>query len=290
MSFKIFNKTEKDQINFDVQERDRILSDKSSFFAKEAYNTLIGNITFSITGKNCKIIEVTSSRPREGKSLTTLNIAISFAKNGKNVLLVDCDLRKPKINRLLDMKASPGLSNILIGEKTIEESIVHLEEYGIDVLCSGDIPPSSTQLFEAESMEEFIDEISKKYDFIILDTPPVNTVIDACITARYTNGIVFVVRHDYAKKDDVVNAVKQLEFAGGKVIGFVLNNIMDKNALGFSSYKYKYRYRDKYKNRYYENNGYSDNPQYAYDEYELNEEAENPSNKQGEEKSNGKLI
>ena len=222
-----------------VQEREHILSQKTDFFIRESYNTLRSNVTFSLTGKGCKTVAVTSTNPGEGKSITALNLAIAYAEINKRVLLIDCDLRKPKIRRLLEIIPSPGLSNILINQNAPEQTIQRIEQFNIDVITSGDIPPNSTQLLESEQLEELLDYANDKYDYVILDTPPINVVIDACILAKYTSGIIYIIKQDFAKKDSIINAVKQLEFSQGRIIGFVLNDIVDKGLLNFA-YNSKY--------------------------------------------------
>ena len=232
-----------------VQEREHILSQKTDFFIRESYNTLRSNVTFSLTGKGCKTVAVTSTNPGEGKSITALNLAIAYAEINKRVLLIDCDLRKPKIHRLLEIIPSPGLSNILINQNAPEQTIQKIDQFNIDVITSGDIPPNSTQLLESEQLEELLDYANDKYDYVILDTPPINVVIDACILAKYTSGIIYIIKQDFAKKDSIINAVKQLEFSQGRIIGFVLNDIVDKGLLNFA-YNSKYGKGRYYKNRY----------------------------------------
>ena len=232
-----------------AQEREHILSQDTDFFIRESYNTLRSNVTFSLTGKGCKIVAVTSTNPGEGKSITALNIAVAYAEINKKVLLIDCDLRKPKVHRLLEIKPTPGLSNILIDESAPGEAIQKLDKYGIDVIASGDIPPNSTQLLESEQLEELFEYVKDKYDFVILDTPPINIVIDACILAKHTSGIIYVIKQDYAKKDHILNAVRQLEFSQGRIIGFVLNDITDKGILNFT-------YNSKYGKNHYSRHKY----------------------------------
>lgn len=256
------------------QEREYILSDKTDFFVREAYNTLRSNITFSLTDKGCKIVAVTSTNPGEGKSITALNISTAYAEINKKVLLVDCDLRKPKVHKLLKIKSAPGLSNVLIDEIKPSESIQTIGQYGIDVITAGDIPPNSTQLLESEQLNELLEYVKDKYDYVILDTPPINVVIDACILAKHTNGIIYVIKQSYAKKDHIFNAVRQLEFSQGKIIGFVLNDINDKKALNLP-YKGKYKYK-KY--------GYS-----AYG-YTAEEEPKDASEQKSEVKKNFEKI
>lgn len=273
-----------------AQEREHILSSQSDFFIREAYNTLRSNVTFSLTGKGCKIVAVTSTNPGEGKSITAMNLAVSYAEINKNVLLVDCDLRKPKIHRLLDIKPTPGLSNVLISQNNPEETVQKIERLGIDVIASGDIPPNSTQLLESEQLEELFAYASDRYDYVILDTPPINVVIDACILAKHTSGIVYVIKQDFAKKDSIINAVKQLEFSQGKIIGFVLNDITDRGFLNIaygSKYK-KYRY-GKYKYKYGRYSSYYSHYYGAYGERAENEEYKESLRKQRKKKKGKRL-
>lgn len=239
-----------------AEERKYILGKDSDFSIKEAYNVLRSNITFSLSDKGCKVIEVTSAFASEGKSITAMNIAISFAQVGKKVLLVDVDLRRPKVHKLINCKASPGFSNIIIGENTIDEVVRHEEALGIDVICSGNIPPMSTSLLESETVAEFIETVRKEYDYVLLDTPPVSIVIDSCVLTKYSNGIIFVIRENFAKREKIIGAVNQLKFAGGKIVGFVLNGIMQKNIVPIGGYKrygryYKYNYKYNYRYNYY---------------------------------------
>ena len=248
-------------------ERENILNEETGFFVHEAYNKLRSNIKFSLSGKGTKTILVTSTNPSEGKSINALNIAVSYAEIGQRVIIVDCDMRKPKQHRLLGLPLSPGLSNILVSDVSPEKAIHQNKVHNIEVICAGDIPPNSTTLLEAEEMKEFIAFLDNKYDIVVFDTPPVNSVIDSCILAqsiseynaeKYSGeeqakykskkksvGVVFVVKQDYTKRDQLISAVRQLETADAHIVGFVLNNIKDKNIL--SGIKYRgYRTYEKY--------------------------------------------
>lgn len=226
-----------------AEQRKHILSKGTDFFIRESYNTLRTNLNFSLTDQGCKVIALTSTIPQEGKSITSLNLAVSFAEVGKKVLIIDADMRKPKIHKLLQMKSKPGLSNLLIRECSIDEAIKTDTKYGVDAIVSGDIPPNSTQLLESDALDEILSILKSRYDYIIIDTPPINIVIDACILVKHTSGVVFVIKQNYAKKDAIVNAVRQIEYSKGRILGFVFNDIADKSLLQFTNYKYKkYRY------------------------------------------------
>lgn len=228
---------------FIAEERNYILNKDTDFSIREAYNALRSNITFSVLGERCKVISISSTLPSEGKSINALNVALSFADIGKKVLLIDCDLRKPKLHSLLNIESTPGFSNIIVGDCDIDSAIRRVPGLRIDVICSGDIPPVSTRLLESEEIDDFFYYIKRNYDYVFLDTPPIEVVIDSCVLAKHTNGTVFVVKENYASKEKIVSAVKQLEFAGGKVLGYILNGITTKKVLPLAGYKYRKEYR-----------------------------------------------
>ena len=220
--------------------RRQILNQNSSFVAKEAYKTLRTNLRYFLRGEGCKKICITSANAGEGKSITFINLAISMAETEKRVLLIDADLRRPAMARLLGEKASPGLANVLAGMNTLEESI-HTQVYpNLDILFSGDIPPNPSELLSSEKMREVVEELSARYDYIFVDTPPVCVVSDTCIVASYLDGVLLLVRQDRSKKDQVNRAVASLQLTGAKTLGFVMNGIpvsSDKNYQGYNGYE-----------------------------------------------------
>lgn len=238
----IFNRKKPNEELLIEDERKNILGVQSSFRVREAYNRLRSNIMFSIPAKGTKFLALTSTMAGEGKSINTLNIAISFAEIGKKVLVVDCDMRKPKLHRFFAEEAYPGLSNFLVGDTTIFEAIREKHEYGIDIMCSGSIPPDTTKLLESETFAELVEQVKNKYDYVIFDTPPVNIVIDACIIAKHTNGIIYVIKQNYANKDRIKASINQIKLAGGEVIGFLLNGIKSKEMIGVRRYSYERGY------------------------------------------------
>lgn len=252
LSRKPGKRDSRQQENNRIQEERRcILTSKSDFFIREAYKTLRTNVTFSLAGEGkSRVVVVTSSLQSEGKSTTSVNLALSFAEAGKKVLLVDCDMRRPKLGRLLNLSAPAGLSNLLLDPSLLEKSII--KGYStIDVLLSGDIPPNPSELLGSERMKKLLDQMREKYDCIILDTPPINMVTDAVVLAPQSDGVLFVVRANHSERGAVIHAVEQLEYAQVKLLGFVLNGVeLEKTSYGYG----KYRYR---KHGYYGyNNGY----------------------------------
>lgn len=205
--------------------RRHILNPNSSFAVREAYKTLRTNTRFFLSNTGCKKFCMTSSNMGEGKSITMLNLAISFAEAGQKVLLIDADMRRPALARLLIEKAAPGLSNVLAGLATVEESIRKEVYPNLDILFSGDIPPNPSELLGNETMHKLIEDMSKLYDYILVDTPPVNAVSDTCIVANMLDGVLYLVRQNRSEKEAVKNGVNQLELVGAKLLGFVLNGV-----------------------------------------------------------------
>ena len=231
--------------SFTAQRR-LLLGPNSSFYIQEAYNTLRTNIRFAIPGDGCKRLCLTSGLASEGKSTTILNLAISFAETGSKVLLIDGDMRRPSLARLLIEKATPGLSNVLAGLCDAEEAIRKDVRPHLDVMFSGEVPPNPLELLGNARMKKLIDDMSRQYDYILVDTPPVSIVSDACEVANVTDGVLFLVRQNATEKDAVIRGIRQLELSNSRLLGFVLNGIAEE---GSKSYKYRYRYRYRYKYR-----------------------------------------
>lgn len=247
---KLKNAMKQDPSHSYVNQRRHILGKGSNFYIKEAYKTLRTNVRFFLSGDGCKKFCITSGLAGEGKSITILNLAISFAETGSKVLLIDADLRRPTMARLLIEKASPGLSNVLAG-LCHERDAIRKDIYpNLDLLFSGEIPPNPSELLGSQQMRDMIDRVSKEYDYILIDTPPVAIVADVCVMADILDGVLFLVRTDRTEKDAVQRGLRQLEISGAKLMGFVLNG-GSKERGGYYGKKYKYKNKYKYKYGYY---------------------------------------
>lgn len=229
-------------------ERGFILNENTPFYTQEEFKALRTNIIFSLPDEKCKVVGMTSGNAREGKSINCLNLAIAFSQTNARVLLVDCDLRLPKLSRLLEIEAVPGISNVLIGMNTLADSIRKTRFDGLDFLPSGDIPPNPSELLGCEKMSHIVDELKGSYDYIFVDLPPINVVADAAVMSKYLSGVVLVVRCGSSKKEDEIRAISQLEFAHANLLGVLMNF-----AAGHGGEKYK---GSKYGDRYYRQYGY----------------------------------
>ena len=223
------------------EERKNLLSSRSDFFVREAYKILRTNVMFSLTEEqDCNVIVVTSSLQSEGKSITALNLAISYVQTDRKVLVMDCDLRRPKLARLMGVKSEVGLSNLLLRPELKEKAIVHTEQKGLDMILAGDIPPNPSELLGSMRMKRLLERLRADYDYIILDTPPVNVVTDAVVLAPQSDGVLFVVRANQSERGAIIHAVEQLEYAKAKILGFVLNSVdMEKTNYGYRKYRYR---------------------------------------------------
>jgi len=190
----------------------------------EQYRTLRTNLEFSSVDSPLKTILVTSSSPSEGKSMTTANLAVVYAQQGKKVLLIDADLRKPTVHYTFRLDNLRGLSNILVNESTIEETAYATGIGDLDVISSGPIPPNPSELLGSKRMEVLIREASSTYDLVIFDTPPVLAVTDAQILGNVVDGSILVVRSGQTEYELAIKAKEALEPAKAKLLGTVLND------------------------------------------------------------------
>lgn len=211
------------------------------FVITESYKTMRTNLTFSLGTSEKKVIAISSPNPGEGKSTTAANVAIAFAQTDNAVLLIDADMRKPVQHRTFKVKNNEGLSTLIIGKSTIEDSIKKNVISGLDLLTTGPIPPNPSELLASEQFADIINELSKHYDYVIIDTPPVNVVSDAMVMKDTIDGIMLVCKYGSTTYDDVTNCMKSIELANANLFGFVLNNIVYSHGANYN-YKYKYKY------------------------------------------------
>ena len=203
------------------------------FAAKEAYRTIRTNLMFSVAKTGCKTVVFTSSVPGEGKTTSAANVAFSVARSNKKVLLIDLDLRNPHVHRLLKLKGTPGLTNYLSGFNAFEEIVCREVYPNLDVIPAGTISPNPSEMVGSEGMAELLTKLREKYDFIILDTPPLNVVSDALSMLHSTDGVVLVVRPKYTARKEIQRAIASVEFVKGKILGVIVNGVdMEKKNYG----------------------------------------------------------
>ena len=258
-----------------------LVTEDTAFTIVEAYKTARTNIIFSLgTTKGCKKIVVTSANPGEGKTTTTLNLAIVFAQTDAKVLVIDADLRKPRIYRHLQLERKGGLSDVLCDFIDVESAIHHVDKYGIDCITSGQIPPNPAELLSSDAMGELLDKLSERYDYIFIDTPPSTIVTEAAVLSRFVNGVIIVARQNYTIFESLAKARENLLFADAKILGYILNDISAKKYgygryyyRNYRSYGYGYGYNDGRYGYGYGHYGYQYG--YGYGENRKSNSAEN---------------
>lgn len=222
--------------NKQKKEKELILTQEVPFLVEEAYKSLRTNVVFSLPKEENKIVEITSAYQNEGKSVTAINLAISLARNGAKVALVDCDLRLPTVAQKLEIPQEPGLTQLLFDQNSLQEVVCH-HDSGVDVIPAGSLPPNPSEILGSDSMTGLLESLKEQYQYVILDAPPVGVVTDAAVLAPKVSGIVLVVRQGQTREEGINAAVKQLQMASGKILGFVLTDAtMEQKAYSHYSY------------------------------------------------------
>jgi len=208
----------------------------------EAFRALRTRIQFSrINTESLKTILVTSSAPQEGKTTIAVNLAGSFANSKKNVLLIDCDLRKPSMHKIFGRERIPGLIDFLIGNEKLEDVLAHSEVPNLSYLTAGTIPPNPAEMLDSQEMRNFLKKIRTEYDLIVLDSPPVIAVTDSEILTSMVDGTILVVSADNTEIEMMERSVELIKRENTNFLGTVLNNFSYKSGYG-SYYKYYYYY------------------------------------------------
>lgn len=220
-----FNKNHKKESSPGVTDYSSVIGKKRPFATAEAHKRLRTNVMFSFAEDNkCRVIGVTSAMAHEGKSTTSINLAYDLMTAGQKVLLIDADMRLSNFEKILGVNKSPGLSNLLVGQ---EESVkcIQISKMldGLRIIACGDIPPNPSELLSSARMVMLINSLRSIFDYIIIDLPPIAAVSDALIVSKISDGMIIVVRQDFADKRLMDDTVRQLQFHEANIIGFVMN-------------------------------------------------------------------
>ena len=212
----------------------------------EALRTLRTSVLFSSTADGGQTLVVTSSGPGEGKTVVATNLALALAQTGQRVLLIDADMRRPRVHEVLEKAQEPGLSNILTGDKTYDDAVLQIENTGLSVLTAGHIPPNPAELLGSKRFQNLLETLKSRFEWIVVDTPPVMAVTDAPVVAHIADAAIFVVGSGMTSRSVARTAVEQLVGANAHVIGAVLNRVdLDNNGYYYSQY-----YRSEYSSYY----------------------------------------
>ena len=223
------------------EKRTESLSDKCKFAIVESYKAARSNIMFALSADDNKIFAVTSYSKGEGKSTVSANLAISFSKMERRVLLVDCDLRRPNVHNIFKVENTSGLSNI-IGKMVEFEDVVNRNVIpNLDILTSGTIPPNPSELLCSPRFVKLIEGLSDEYDYIIFDTPPIGVVADALLLKDLVAGFVVVLRERSTTPGDIQNTLESFKLADSKILGFIkvgCTQSKKKSRRGYYYYQY----------------------------------------------------
>ena len=205
-----------------------IVEKKPKSVAAEAYRSLRTNIQYSSFDNKYQTLVVTSANPGEGKTTVAGNLALALAQGESKVLLVDCDMRRPSIHKTFKISNTYGISDLLVGNKKLE-SVANKYNDNLSIVPVGKIPPNPAEMLASKAMTAFLEEMKNYFDYIVLDTPPLQAVTDAQVLSTKVDGSLIVVRAGVTKKDAVHNAVSIIKKVKGNIIGTVLNVAETKN-------------------------------------------------------------
>jgi capsular exopolysaccharide synthesis family protein len=204
----------------------------------EAYRKLELNIRLQSIDNKLQVIQTTSPTPKDGKTTTAINLAAVYAERGLKTLIIDFDLRKPKIHRAFKKANDIGFYDYIVEDKSVEDIIIN-DESGIDLILSGKHMTSPHIILESKKTELMIDKLKTLYDVIIVDSPPVLSVTDAFVISNLVNGVIYVVAYNQTKKEDAKVGLQQLRDADINILGSVFANVDPK----ITGYSYNYYYR-----------------------------------------------
>lgn len=221
--------------------RKPLITDLSSHSPRlESIRVLRTNLQFLDVDHQSSVIAITSPLPGDGKSTTAVNLAISLAQAGQRVLLLEADLRRPRVAEYLGLESTVGLTTLLVGRATIDDVLQPFAQApGLDVITSGAIPPNPAELLQSATMKTLIAELRSRYDMVLVDSPPILPVTDAALLGAITDGAVLVAHHGKTTREQAARARQRLESVEAQLLGTVLNFVPDK---GSARYGYGYGY------------------------------------------------
>lgn len=208
----------------------------------EAFRSLRTNLQFVDVANPPKSIVVTSSLPGEGKSTTAANLALSLAETGLKVVVIEGDLRRPRLLDYLGFEGSVGLTDVLVGRVEVDDVLQPFGRTGLRLLGAGPIPPNPSELLGSANMEELVQDLAERFDYVIIDAPPLLPVTDAAVLSTMVDGAIVVVGAGLTERDHVSRALESLDAVNGKVLGLILNRVKAKEGgSGYGTYEYTYQ-------------------------------------------------
>jgi capsular exopolysaccharide synthesis family protein len=230
----------------DESMRDLYVHKQPTSAVAECCRSLRTNILFSSADRQLKTIVVSSANPREGKTTSVIYLGTTMAQSGQRVLLVDTDMRRPRLHTPMGISRQTGLSNLIVGDKDYDEVIKTTEIPNLFVLPCGPLPPNPAELLMSHKFAVVLDELAKRFDRVILDSPPLQLVTDAVVLSKQADGVILVVHADRTLRDDIKRATRQIRHVGGAIFGVIVNAIDDsKSTYYYGKYGAYYSYGEK---------------------------------------------
>lgn len=225
-----------------------LLNNETPFDVTEAFRNLKASLSVSVPKKDGGVvIMMTSAYPEDGKTTVTANLALMFALSYAKVILIDADIRKGRIAKYFNKRTTPGLSDYLSGQKSLDEVVYHSKKYEhLSYITCGTHSPKPYELLESDEMKNLLENLRKEYDYIIIDTPPILLISDALALAPFTDGVALVCRHQVSYVSDIARALNSLSFAKANVLGVIVNDYKAPKAGKFYGGYKKYYYYNSY--------------------------------------------
>lgn len=215
--------------------------------AAESCRTIRTNLMFMSPGQEIHTLLITSAGPGEGKTSVAANLAFTMASAGKRVILVDTDMRRPRVHKVFRLARNGALTSVLIGEVDVQAAIVPSGLPNLDLMPLGSLPPNPAELIDSLAFRNLIKQLKAKYDKVVLDSPPVMAVTDAAILAQYADAALIVIRQGRTNRHVLRGAMRMLKTVNANVVGFVLNDVdLNRAARGYYQYRYSYKYPNYY--------------------------------------------
>lgn len=210
------------------------MSGGTAFRVIETYKSIRTSLMFTLSSGNDNTVLITSAEPNSGKSVTSANLALSFSQTGSKVLLIDCDMRNASQQKIFSVDNTIGLSNVLGGMNTFEETVKKEVKENLDLLTAGQVPPNPSELLGSDNMLELLNKVKGQYEFVFLDCPPVEFVSDTSSLLLHVPQAIIIARQNHAVYGEVIHTVESVKAVGGKILGAILTDVRESN----KSYSY----------------------------------------------------
>ena len=226
-----------------IRDRDLYVFQHPTSRAAECCRSIRTNILFSGADRELRVLTITSPNPREGKTTSVIYLGTTMAQSGQKVLLIDTDMRRPRLHQSMGVSRDRGLSNLILGESSYEDAIKTTDVPNLYLLPCGPTPPNPAELLLTKRFQQIMKDLCERYDRIILDSPPLQAVADAAVLGRMSDGVILVGKSRKTNRDDLVRSARQLRDVHAPIVGVVINSL-DLSSRRYGYYDYAYNYAE----------------------------------------------